>query len=131
MIDMPEDAIQKLMSYGYGQSGGSTSGAANWGQNLNKWLSDYGVMGKTMGDGTKTPGWGGLALGVGESLLGGYLGLEKLGLAKDQFGESKRQWNLDYGNRVQDYNTKINGRRNEMLAANPNANVSHLTTLRG
>lgn len=79
------------------------------------------LTGYTDGDGIKTAGWGGLALGATQGILGAYSGMKQFGLAKDSLKESKRQFNLNYGAQKQTLNTQLADRQNARVASNPNA----------
>lgn len=66
-------------------------------------------------------GWGGLALGVGQGLFSGYLGLQQLGMAKKAFGENQRQFNLNYDAQRRTTNSALEDRQRARLASNPGA----------
>ena len=80
------------------------------------WLSLEGMLGKA-----GAPGWGGLALGVGQGLFSGYLGLQQLGMAKKAFGENQRQFNLNYDAQRRTTNSALEDRQRARLASNPGA----------
>ena len=67
------------------------------------------------------PGWGGLALGLGQGLFSGYLGLQQLGMAKKAFAENQRQFNLNYDAQRRTTNAALEDRQRARLASNPGA----------
>ncbi len=77
------------------------------------WLDPKNIFGKD--------GWGGLALGVGQGLFNGYLGLQQLGMAKKAFGENQRQFNLNYDAQRRTTNAALEDRQRARLASNPGA----------
>lgn len=70
--------------------------------------------------GMKTQGWGGLALGGAQALLGGYMGFKQLGLAKDQMRESRRQFDLNYNSQRKLTNSRLEDRQRSRLAQGGN-----------
>lgn len=80
------------------------------------WLSLDGMLGKA-----GQPGWGGLALGLGQGLFSGYLGLQQLGMAKKAFAENQRQFNLNYDAQRRTTNAALEDRQRARLASNPGA----------
>lgn len=66
-------------------------------------------------------GWGGLALGAGQGLFNGYLGLQQLGMAKKAFGENQRQFNLNYDAQRRTTNAALEDRQRARLASNAGA----------
>ena len=77
------------------------------------WLAPSNIFGKD--------GWGGLALGVGQGLFNGYLGLQQLDMAKKAFGENQRQFNLNYDAQRRTTNAALEDRQRARLASNPGA----------
>ena len=61
--------------------------------------------------GMTTQGYGSFGLGALQAGAGFYLGNQQLGLAEDQFAESKRQFGANFGAQVQNYNTDIKDRQ--------------------
>ena len=80
------------------------------------WLTMDSFLGKA-----GAPGWGGLALGLGQGLFNGYLGLQQLGMAKKAFGENQRQFNLNYDAQRRTINSALEDRQRARLASNPGA----------
>ena len=72
---------------------GATNPASSLGGGL--WDSLKSFMSGAVGT-KETPGWGGLALGTVNSLLGGYLGMQQYGLAKDSFKRSQYEFDKEY-----------------------------------
>ena len=77
------------------------------------WLDPKNIFGKD--------GWGGLALGLGQGLFNGYLGLQQLGMAKKALGENQRQFNLNYDAQRRTTNAALADRQRARLASNPGA----------
>jgi hypothetical protein len=71
-------------------------------------------------NGTKQ-GWGGLALGAAQGLGGAYLGMKQYGLAKDQFNESKRQFNQNFDTQAKLTDNRLEDRQSARVASNPGA----------
>lgn len=88
---------------------------------FNGWLNNSGILGKKLADGTRVDGWGGLALGGAQGLLGGYLGMQQLGVARDTLAQNKRQFDLNFGNQVQTINTHMEDRQRARVASDPGA----------
>ena len=85
------------------------------------WWSQFkGLMGGAVGT-PNAPGWGGLALGAGQGLMNGYLGLQQLGLAKDAFKESKAQFAKNFEAQRTTTNAALNDRQRARVASNPGA----------
>lgn len=81
-----------------------------------------GMLGSTNPmDGTKTQGWGGLALGVGQGLMNGFLGMQQYGLAKDSFEESKRQFGMNWEAQKRTTNAALEDRQRARVASNAGA----------
>lgn len=80
-----------------------------------------GMLGKTNADGSKDMGWGGLALGVGQGLFSGYMGMKNYGLAKDSLEQGKKQFQMNYDAQKQITNTALEDRQRARVANNPNS----------
>ena len=80
------------------------------------WLTMDSFLGK---DGV--PGWGGMALEAAQGLFDGYLGLQKLGMAKKALAENQRQFNLNYDAQRRTTNAALEDRQRARLASNPGA----------
>ena len=65
------------------------------------------MVGYKDSDGTASNGWGGLALGAAQGLFSGYLGMQQLGLAKDQLATQKEQWGLNFGAQQKTTNERL------------------------
>lgn len=101
---------------GYGQSGAASAAKGGF---MDKFLP--GMLSTTdTATGIKTQGWGGLALGGANALLGGYMGFKQLGLAKDQMAESKRQFDLNYNSQRKLTNSRLEDRQKARLAQGGN-----------
>lgn len=79
------------------------------------------AFGGTDAKGLTTKGWAPLALGAGQAILGGIQGLQAQKLAQNQFKESKRQFDLNYGAQRQSTNTQLEDRQRARVASNPGA----------
>lgn len=79
------------------------------------------MLGWTGQDGMRHDGWGGLALGAGQSLLGGFLGMRQYGLAKEQLEESRRQFDKNFAAQQKLTNTRLEDRQRARYASNPGA----------
>lgn len=79
------------------------------------------LLGGTDDKGVTTKGWAPVALGIGQAIMGGIQGRQAMQLAQDQFKESKRQFNLNYGAQRQSINTDLEDRQRARVAANPGA----------
>lgn len=101
----------------------ATSAATNPGilDSLGSWLQDSNFLGKTLADGTKVQGWGGMALGAGQGLLNAFMGMQQYGLAKKTLEENKRQFQLNYDAQKTTTNAALEDRQRARLAANPGA----------
>lgn len=61
------------------------------------------------------------AIGAVSSLGNAWLGMKQYGLAKKQFKESKRQFNLNYARQTDTINRQLEDRQRARVAANSNA----------
>lgn len=80
-----------------------------------------GMLGKTNMNGTRTDGWGGLALGAASSLLNGWMGMQQYGLAKKQLSEGKRQFDMNWDAQKATTNSALEDRQRARVASNPGA----------
>ena len=60
-------------------------------------------------------------VGALNGLFNSWLGMKQYGLAKDQFKENKRQFELNYGAQKNLTNSRLEDRQRARLASNPNA----------
>lgn len=65
----------------------------------------------------EAPGWGGLAIGAGQSLLGGYLGMKQYGLAKQSLAQSKQQFETNFAAQRNLTNSQLADRQKSRIAA--------------
>jgi hypothetical protein len=70
---------------------------------------------------TQSPGWATAALGAGQGLLNGWLGMQQYGLAKDKLAEGKRQFELNYNAQRTMTNADLEDRQKARVASNPGA----------
>lgn len=81
-----------------------------------------GFMDKMLGyrgaDGTQFNGWGGMALGAASGLMNGYVGLQQLGLYKDQLAQSKKQFDINFGAQQKLTNSRLEDRQRARVASN-------------
>lgn len=66
-------------------------------------------------------GWGGMAIGGLSALSNAYMGMKQYGLAKDQFKESKRQYEQNYAAKKTLTNSQLEDRQRARVASNANA----------
>lgn len=78
-----------------------------------------GMLGSTDADGMKTNGWGNLALGAGQGIFNGWMGLQQLDMAKENLSENKRQFNLNWGAQKNLTNSRLESRQKQRLANRP------------
>lgn len=81
----------------------------------------FGKKGEGDREGTRGPSGLGTTIDAISGLSQLYFGLKSFGLAKDQFKESKRQFNLNFGAQAQTVNTRLEARQRAQVAANPDA----------
>lgn len=80
-----------------------------------------GFFDSTNMDGTKTQGYGGMALGAASGLFNAWMGMKQYGLAKQQLAEGKRQFALNYDAQRTTTNSQLQDRQAARVASNPNA----------
>lgn len=61
------------------------------------------------------------AAGIAQGLFNSWLGMKQYGLAKKQFKEGKRQFNLNYSAQRNLTNSRLEDRQRARIASNPNA----------
>lgn len=110
-----------------GTSGGNPNGLFQglsdmWGGN--GFFSKNSLLGGTDERGVTSKGWAPAALGIGQAIFGGMQGMKAQRLAEDQFKESKRQFDLNYGAQRDSLNTNLEDRQRARVAANPTAYAS-------
>jgi hypothetical protein len=93
---------------GSGSSGGGGGGGGGLFGNF---------LGSTATDGSKSAGWGGMALGAVQGLGNMYMGMKQFGLAKDQLKSSKEQFAMNYGAQRTMTNNSINDRNVARVAS--------------
>lgn len=84
-------------------------------------LRSWGVLDSKNANGTMTQGWGIPALGAAQGLFNGWMGLKQYGLFKEQLGEQKRQFGLNYDAQVKTTNSALEDRQRARVASNPGA----------
>ena len=119
---------QNFAEYGFG--GGSVAGinpvgaTANGGGGfmggISDWFNDNSFLGSTK-DGVKTPGWGSAALGIGQGLMGAYLGMKQYGLAKDTLKFNKEMFSKNYDAQKRTTNASLEDRQKARIASNAGA----------
>lgn len=85
---------------------------ANNGANTFNTLGTSGLSGLQLGS---------LGLQAGSGLLNGYLGLQSLGLAKQQASDARNQWNQQWEANRTTTNAALNDRQAARVASNPKA----------
>lgn len=87
--------------------------------------ADWSVMDRIVGaqdaNGNKIGGAAMPAIQLGTGLLQGYIGMKQLGLAEEQFDESKDQFNLNYDAQRSSTNAQLRDRQKARVAANSGA----------
>ncbi len=73
--------------------------------------------------GTKeAPGWGGMALGVGNGLASAYMGMQQYGLARDTLNQHKAEYAANYDAQKRTTNAAMEDRQaGRIAAAGPNS----------
>lgn len=105
--------------FGGGGSAGAPTAAASGGGGLFSRQSLFG--GTDMNTGISTGGWAPVALGAGQAIFGALQGNKAMGLAEDQFKESKRQFNLNFDAQRKSINTQLEDRQRARVASNATA----------
>lgn len=125
---MQPSELDALMGYGQGRNLYNTSAYDVPGVALNPaftTLPGATPPGSTGGFGLDNMfgqnGWGGLALGAAQGLMGGYLGMQQLGMAKKSFKENQRQFNLNFDAQKRTTNAALEDRQRARIASNPGA----------
>lgn len=77
------------------------------------WLNQY-KDGQMTQQGVLGPG-----LGLAQGLFSAYMGMKQYGLMKDQLGESKRQFGLNFDAQKRTTNAALNDRQAARVASNP------------
>lgn len=72
-------------------------------------------------NGAQVGGWGSMALNGFSALSSAWFGMKQLDLAKDEFKESKRQFNLNFDAQANVANERLESRQAARVASNPNA----------
>jgi hypothetical protein len=83
------------------------------------WFDSF--LGKKYSDGSQAMGWGSTLLDLGKAGMQGYLGLEQLGLAKDNLAFQKDAFSKQFENQRSLANTEMQDRQNARVASNPGA----------
>lgn len=125
MTDWTQQILQPNMGGGVptipmmGASAPATGGGML--DSLGSFFKNSGFLGSTDASGTKTDGWGGLAVGAAGGLASAYLGMKQYGLAKDTLAENKKQFNLNYDAQRTTTNTALEDRQRARVASNSGA----------
>lgn len=82
------------------------------------------LFGGTAADGTRTMGAVPSLLQGGAALGNLYMGMQNYGLAKDSLKESRRQFDMNYGNQRDATNTYMEDRQRARNAASPGQQLS-------
>lgn len=75
-------------------------------------------------DGIEHNGWGGTALGLGQGVMNGFMGMKQYGLAKDTLDENKRQFQMNFDAQRKMTNNQLSDRQHARVASNPGAYAS-------
>lgn len=113
----------------YGFGGGSVAGVnpvgatANGGGfmgGISDWFKNNDFLGNTK-NGVTTQGWGSAALGIGQGLMGAYLGMKQYGLAKDTLKFNKEMFSKNYDAQKRTTNAALEDRQKARIASNAGA----------
>lgn len=85
------------------------------------WFSNSGFLGKTNADGSKTGGWGMPVISGLSSLASAYMGMKQLGLQRDAFNQSKKEFDMNWGAQQKTVNAQLEDRQKARVASNPGA----------
>jgi hypothetical protein len=77
----------------------------------------------------QSPGWLGPMATAGSGLVNAYTGYKQLQLGQDELVQNKREFDLNFGNQRQSYNTQIEDRQRARLSASPGGYESLSTYL--
>lgn len=103
-------------------AGAAVGGVSGGGGLLGNLFSRQSMFGGTNPDtGISTGGWAPVALGAGQAIFGALQGNKAMGLAEDQFKESKRQFNLNFDAQRKNVNTQLEDRQRARNASNSTA----------
>ena len=104
----PTNYLDTMQQYGLDTSANPAAGGAATSPGFTGMQK---VFGGTNAAGESTMGWGTAGLKVGQTLLNGYLGLQSLGVAKDQLDFQKKAFNMNYQNQKQATNRQLRDRQ--------------------
>ena len=100
-----------------GASGVPGMATPGLGQQFNEWLKSTGIIGTK-----EDPGWGGMALGVGNGLASAYMGMQQYGLARDTLNQHKAEYAANYDAQKRTTNASMEDRQaGRIAAAGPNS----------
>jgi len=100
--------------------GAAAAGGGGFMGGISDWFNDNSFLGSTK-DGVKTPGWGSAALGIGQGLMGAYLGMKQYGLAKDTLKFNKEMFSKNYDAQKRTTNASLEDRQKARIASNAGA----------
>jgi len=103
----PNNYLDTMQQYGLDTSVGATGGTTT----SPGFTGMQKMWGGTNAAGESTMGWGTAGLKVGQTLLNGYLGLQSLGVAKDQLDFQKKAFNMNYQSQKQATNRQLRDRQ--------------------
>lgn len=106
-----------LAALGTTPVGGTATQPTNWWDSFSKLL----LGGKDATTGATQSGIAMPAIAAGSALLQGFLGMQQYGLAKDQFKESKRQYEQNYNAQKTTTNAALEDRQRARVASNSGA----------
>lgn len=107
---------------GGGSAGAPVAGSASGGGMFGNLFSRQSLFGGTdQNTGISSGGWAPVALGAGQAIFGALQGNKAMGLAEDQFNESKRQFNLNFDAQRKSINTQLEDRQRARVASNATA----------
>lgn len=97
-----------------GWGGGAPTPGAPW-KTSNFWL------GGTDDNGNQSIGAAMPMLQGANTLMEGFMGMKKYGLARDTFNQNKREFEMNHGNQVRTTNAQLEDRQRARVASNPGA----------
>jgi len=99
---------------------GATANGGGFMGGISDWFKNNDFLGNTK-NGVTTQGWGSAALGIGQGLMGAYLGMKQYGLAKDTLKFNKEMFSKNYDAQKRTTNASLEDRQKARLASNAGA----------
>lgn len=107
---------------GIGDTTGVTATANNgYTSSLGDLFSKNSLFGGTDAKGIQSQGWAMPVIGAASGVAQGLLGMKQLGLAQDQFKQSKKEFDLNYNAQKTLTNSQLEDRQRARVASSPSA----------